>query len=291
MIAIDAMMVCLDLSDIDEKLVAFTRTICERLAVGKVYFVHNVKTSELSEDFRETFGDVDLSKEVEDNIADIVAEHFTGGCDHEILVSEEPNTEVIMAELVKRYKIKLTLLGKRMSDKSTGALGTKLLRILPCSVLVFPETASYKIGKVLTPIDFSDASVHALRLSKNLVDQLGLQLEILHVYRLPSQYFPLISEEKAERKAEELVKERFKDLQKRHKEIAGVPYTLVRAANKSIAERIIIHLNKGKHDLLVLGLKGHNPIPSLSLGSVPTEIYNTDINIPLWLVYSEEVIK
>ncbi|WP_299823944.1 universal stress protein [uncultured Pontibacter sp.] len=291
MISIEAMMVCLDLSDIDEKLVAFARSICERLEVRKVYFVHNIKLYELGEDFREMLGDVDLSKEVEANIADIVAEQFTGACDHEILVSEEPNTEVILADLVKRYKVKLTLLGKKMSDKSTGSLGTKLLRILPCSVLVFPETASFNIQKVLVPIDFSDTSVHALRLSKSLSDQLGLQLEIMHVYRLPTQFFPLISEEKAVKKAEEVVRGKFADLQKRHQEIADVPYTLVRAANKSIAERIALQLEKGRHNLLVLGLKGNNPLPSLSLGSVPTEMYNTDINVPLWLVYSEDVIK
>ncbi|GHA61838.1 universal stress protein [Pontibacter akesuensis] len=291
MIIIDAMMVCLDLSDIDEKLVAFTRSICQRLPVKKVYFVHNIKTSELSEDFRETFGDIDLSKEVEANISDIVAEHFAGGCDHEVLVSEEPNTEVMMADLVKRYDVKLTLLGKRMSNKSTGSLGTKLLRILPCSILVFPETASFNIERVLTPIDFSDASVHALRLSKSLADELRLSLEIMHVYKLPTQYFPLISEEKAIKKAEEVVNGKFKELQKRHTEVAGVPYTLVRAAGKSTAERISLQLRKGKHDLLVLGLKGNNPIPSLSLGSVPTKIYNMDIDTPLWLVYSEEVIK
>ncbi|GAB3812600.1 universal stress protein [Pontibacter rugosus] len=291
MIAIDAMMVCLDLSDIDEKLVAFTRSICQHLPINKVYFVHNIKLTELSEDFKETFGDIDLSKEVEASITDIVAEHFEGGCDHEILVSEEPNTEVIMADLVKRYHIKLTLLGKRMSNKSTGALGTKLLRILPCSVLVFPETATFNIERVLTPIDFSDASVHALRLSKSLSSQLGLNLEIMHVYKLPTQYFPLISEEKAINKAKEVIEGRFKDLQKRHQEIADVPYTLVRAAGKSTAERICLQLRKHKYDLLVMGLKGNNPLPSLSLGSVPTELYNMDIDIPLWLVYSEAVIK
>ncbi|MHA6248459.1 universal stress protein [Pontibacter sp. CAU 1760] len=291
MIAIDAMMVCLDLSDIDEKLVAFTRSICERLTVRKVYFVHNVRTSELSDDFRDFFGDVDLVSEIEGNISDIVAEGFGNAAEYEILVSEEPNTEVIMAELVKRYKIKLTLLGKRMSDKSTGALGRKLLRILPCSVLVLPETASFNISNVLTPIDFSDTSIHALHLSKSLADQLGLHLEIVHVYKLPTQYFPLISEEKAIKKAEEVVRNRFTEMQKDHKEIADLPYTLVRAAGKSIAERIVLQLRKGKHDLLVLGLKGNNPIPSLSLGSVPTQIYNMEINTPLWLVYSEEVIK
>ncbi|MDO6391904.1 universal stress protein [Pontibacter sp. BT731] len=291
MTPIDAMMVCLDLSDLDEKLVAFSRSVCERLQVRKVYFVHNIRLYELADDFREMIGDLDLSKEVEGNITDIVAEQFGNITDHEILVSEEPNSEVILADIVKRYGIKLTLLGKKISDRGTGALGTKLLRILPCSVLVFPETASFNIRKVLVPIDFSDTSLHALRLSKELSDQLGLELEIMHVYRLPTQFFPLISEEEAVQKALEVVKTRFADLQKRYPEIAGMPYTLVRAANKSIAERIALHLEKGRHDLLVLGLRGTNPLPMLNMGSVPTEVYNSDIDVPLWLVYAEGTIR
>jgi len=288
---IDAMMVCLDLTDLDEKLVAFSRSVCERLQVRKVYFVHNIKLYELAEDFREMLGDLDLGQEVESNIADIVAERFGNIADYEILVSQEPNTEVILADLVRRYRIKLTLLGKTMSGNRTGAQGTKLLRILPCSVLVCPETSSFNPRKILVPIDFSDTSVHALRLSKALSDQLGLELELFHVYRLPSQFFPLISEEEAIRKAVEVVKGKVADLQRRHPEIAGVPYTLVRAANKSIAERIAQHLEKGHHDLLVLGLRGTNALPALSLGSVPAEVYNSDIDVPLWLVYPGEPIR
>ncbi|WP_187262473.1 universal stress protein [Pontibacter beigongshangensis] len=291
MIAIDALMVCLDLSEMDDKLIAFARSICERLPVRKVYFSHNIRMYDLSDDFREWMGDVDLSKEVEDNITEVVAEHFGSVADYEILVSEEPNTEVILADMVKRYQVKLTLLGKKFSEKSTGALGTKLLRILPCSVLVFPEQATHGIHSMLVPIDFSDTSVLALRLSKSLADQLGLHLEILHVYRLPSQYFPLISEEKAVQKAEGNAREKFAELRKRHQEMAEVPYTLVRAAGKSIGERICQHLKKGKHDLLVLGLKGNNPLPSLSLGSVPTELYGSEVTVPMWFVYSEDMIK
>ena len=291
MINLDAMMVCLDLSEIDEKLIAFSRSVCERLQVRKVYFVHNIKLYELADDFREMIGDLDLSQEVEDNIADMVSEQFGNITEYEILISEEPNTEIILADIVKRYNIRLALLGNKTSEKRTGTQGTKLMRILPCSVLVFPESARFNFQKVLVPIDFSDNAVYALRVSKQLSDMLGLQLEIMHVYRLPTQFFPLISEEEAVQKATELVKRKFADLQKRYPDIAGIPYTLVRAANKSIAERIILHLEKGQHDLLVLGLKGLNQLPPLSLGSVPNDLYNSNINVPLWLVYAEVPIR
>ncbi len=291
MIAIDSMMVCLDLSEMDEKLIAFTRSICERLPVKKVYFVHNIKFNELSEEFRELFGDVNLENEIDENVSEMVSELFGNATDYEILISEEPNTEVSLADIVKRYNVNLTVLGKKATEKSTGALGTKLLRILPCSVLVVPEQTNLSINRMLVPIDFSDASLHALHLSTALADQLNLEMESMHVYKLPTQYFPLISEEKAIKKAEEVVKERFVEMQRKHKEVSNVPYAMVRAAGKSIADRICIQLQKGKYDLLVLGLKGNNPLPSLSLGTVPTALYNSDIKVPLWLVYSEDVIR
>lgn len=290
MISIKSMMVCLDLSEVDEKVIAFTQSICQLLEVKKVFFVHNIKINELSEDFRELFGNLDLSEEIEANIEELVQENFMSGTPYEVLVSEEPNTEIILADIVKRYEVDITLIGKKSSAKGTGSLGSKLLRILPCSMLVFPEDASHSIKNVLIPIDFSDSSIHAIRLSKSLSDQLGLTLELLHVYRLPTQYFPLISEKNAVRTAEDYLKDKFKNLRKKHQEIAEVPFHLVRAAGNSIPGRIIKHLNKNKQDLLVLGLKGNKPIPTFSLGSTPVSLYNSDINVPLWLVYSGKMI-
>lgn len=291
MIKINSMLVCLDLSEVDEKLVAFTRAVCSLLEVKKVFFVHNIKIGDLSDDFKDLLGNLDLEKEIEANIEELLQEQFSCPTSYEILVSEDPSTEVILADIVKRYHIELTLIGKKSNQKGTGTLGTKLLRILPCSMLVFPENAHLDIHTVLVPIDFSSSSVHAIRLSKSLTDQLGLHLELLHVYRLPTQYFPLISEDRAIRSAEEHVKEKFRTLKKKYKEVTEVPHHFVRAAGKSIPERIVIHLNKGKHDLIVLGLKGKEPMPSFSLGTVPTALYNMDINVPLWLVYSEDVIR
>lgn len=290
MIYINSMMVCLDLSEVDEKLVAFTSSLCKLLEVRQVIFVHNIKINDLSDDFRELFDNVDLPKEIEANMVDLLQEHFNCSTPYEVLVSEEPNTEVILADIVKQFQVDLTLMGKKRSDKGTGSVGNKLLRILPCSMLVFPEEAHHDIKSMLIPIDFSEASVHAIRLSKSLSDQLGMQMELLHVYKLPTQYFPLISEQNAVSTAEEYLKGKFRTIQKKHKEIEGVPYHLVRAAGYSIPERILKQLNKKKYDLLVVGLKSNKPLPSFSIGGVPSALYNSDISVPLWLVYSEKLI-
>ena len=290
MISINSMMVCLDLSEVDEKIIAFTNTICKLLEVKRVLFVHNIKINELGDDFRELFGNLDLSEEIGANIEERVQENFRCSIAYEVLVNEEPNAEISMAEIVKAHQVDITLIGKKNSAKGTGSLGTKLLRILPCSMLVFPEDASHEIKSVLIPIDFSESSVQAIRLSKSLSDQLGLMLELMHVYRLPTQYFPLISEKNAVLTAEEYLHNRFRNLKKKHTGISEVPYHLVRAAGNSIPERIIQYLNKKKHDLLVLGLKENKTIPNFSLGSTPISLYNSNISVPLWLVHSEKII-
>src|SRR5690606_22227942 len=132
------------------------------LEVKKVLFVHNIKINELGEDFRDLFGNLDLSKEIEANIEEQIQENFRCSTSYKVLVSEEPNTEISLAEIVKAHQVDITLIGKKNSAKSTGNLGTKLLRILPCSMLVFPEEASHEIRSVLIPVDFSESSVQAI---------------------------------------------------------------------------------------------------------------------------------
>ncbi len=115
MISINSMMVCLDLSEVDEKVIAFTNTICKLLEVKKVLFVHNIKINELGEDFRDLFGNLDLSKEIEANIEEQIQENFRCSTGYKVLVSEEPNTEISLAEIVKAHQVEITLIGKKSS--------------------------------------------------------------------------------------------------------------------------------------------------------------------------------
>ena len=280
------MLVCLDLSEMDEVLVKYARFFCEKAGVKKVYFVHNVKTYDLGDDFREWFGDIDLAGEVEKEINSLVKNHFGEAAEYDILVSEEPNTEVILADVVRQYKIQLTMVGRKEQLKGSGVLGTKLLRILPCSVLVVPELAAHKITKILVALDFSKGSLKSLEHGRHLTEQLGVPAEVLHTYQLPSQYFPMVNETEAVKKAEKHVWDKISELKKKHPALDKMNFFIVRAAGKSVAERIESHLARHGNDFLILGRKGSNPLPTLNLGSVPSELYASANRIPLLMVYS-----
>jgi nucleotide-binding universal stress UspA family protein len=286
MYAVNQMLVCLDLSEMDEILVKYARFFCETAGVKKVYFVHNVKTYDLGDDFREWFGDIDLAGEVEKEIGALVRKHFGDVAEYDILVSEEPNTEVILADVVRQYKIQLTMVGRKEQLKGSGILGTKLLRILPCSVLVVPELAPHKITKILVALDFSKSSQKALEHGRHLTEQLGVAADVLHTYQLPSQYFPMVNEKEAVKKAEKHVWEKISELKKKNPALEAMNFSIVRAAGKSVAERLENHLARNGNDLLILGRRGSNPLPTLKLGSVPTELYGSAIRVPLFLVYS-----
>ncbi|MFO7978515.1 MAG: hypothetical protein R6U64_07630, partial [Bacteroidales bacterium] len=93
--SIKSMLVCLDLTEMDEILIAYASFYCKKVPVEKVYFVHNIKIYALGEDFMKEYGNVDLATEVEKEIDNLVKKHFDDIVPHEVLVSEDPNTEVI----------------------------------------------------------------------------------------------------------------------------------------------------------------------------------------------------
>ena len=61
-------LVALDLTDIDVKLIEYTSVIAEKLGVEKVYFLHNIKKFELAELFKEQLEKINIENIIEDNI-------------------------------------------------------------------------------------------------------------------------------------------------------------------------------------------------------------------------------
>ncbi len=284
--SIKSMLVCLDLTEMDEILITYARFYCQKVPVEKVYFVHNIKIYALGEDFMEEYGNVDLATEVEKEIDNLVAKHFDDIAPHEVLVSEDPNTEVILSDVVHQYKIPLTMVGRKNQLEGSGALGIKLMKILPSNVLVVPEEATHAISRILVPIDFSKGSNKALKTGFALARHWEVPAEALHVYRLTSQYFPMVSEAEAVKRTENHIRKKFEEFKKKHPEYSPMKFSYKRAAGLSIAGRIQDYLHHHNNDFVVLGHRGSNPLHVLKLGTVPAELYTLDLPVPVLMVYS-----
>lgn len=73
--------------------------------------------------------------------------------------------EVQISELVVAEDIDLVVLGRRAAvgeRAGWGSSGAKLLRLIPCSVLIIPQGSTVHLDRVVVGLDFSNAAIHAI---------------------------------------------------------------------------------------------------------------------------------
>jgi nucleotide-binding universal stress UspA family protein len=141
-----------------------------------------------------------------------------------------------------------------------------------------------QIKKILSPVDFSETSEHALRYSIDLASRLGSEVEVLHVYQLPTYALPdgaiLARPDFVASLTDELQKQ-LDELLRRYsghgvelkgRIVEGMPYAEV----NRIAEE------EGA-DMVVMGTHGRTGVKHLLLGSVAERVVRTS-KIPVLTV-------
>lgn len=158
-----------------------------------------------------------------------------------------------------------------------GSVTEKVLRKATCPVLTVPpavETAAkvpYK--RLLCPVDFSESSLNALRHALSLAEEGDATLTILHVFdwprdgdllvqRFDTPEFRRVVEEDARERLDRLVPDEARQWCKPSTTIAyGKPY-------REILDLAV----KEETDLIVMGVRGRNPVDLTLFGSTTNHV-------------------
>ena len=131
---------------------------------------------------------------------------------------------------------------------------------------------------ILVPIDFSEHSLHALRLAISLARHSGATVTLLHVGVVPHIYStelgmsgatgPLFTE-----MSEQVSREQRHRLEKvAHEELPDeIPHALV-IREGFPPEEVIAQVGHGSHDLVVMGTHGRTGLGRVLLGSVAERV-------------------
>lgn len=284
MSAVNKILVGLDLSSIDIKLIQYSAYFAEIMEVKKVYFVHNIKKYEISEMLEKEIEDVDLEKVISEEIQEIVEQNFSSEIDWEVLISDDPYTESLMSYVVNKYDIDLLVLGNKNNDEGSGILGFKLLRILKCQFLWIPENTKIQIDKIWIGTDFSNASKKCFSFSKVLQNKKNIEAEAVHVYSLPIHFSPYLNDSKIEPKVEKYVDKKFDQFFNKLNYKGAIKYRKISGREANIASKIKKEAYKNDVDLLMVADKGSNTFSTLTLGSVTEDLFNRELKIPLLVV-------
>ncbi|MFN4762812.1 universal stress protein [Gillisia sp. Q332] len=284
MTEIKNILVALDLSEIDSTLIEYASFIAETLQVKKVYFVHNIKKYEISELFDEQLKDLNLDEIIGDELNDKVEEKFTSSAKWEVLISEDPYSESLINYIVNKYDIQLALIGNKNKINGTGVVSGKLLRMLKCSLLSIPKDAKPVITNIWAGTDFSSASKKVFEVAENLQRNTGAKVKAVHVYNVPVQFSPYIPKENLDLKIENHLKEKCDKFIKKIGYKSDLSTEIIPGRESGVAEKLRIKAETSKVDLIIVGDKGHNVFSSLLVGSVTEELFNQDMDVPLWIV-------
>jgi nucleotide-binding universal stress UspA family protein len=284
MTEIKNILVALDLSDIDNTLIEYASFIAESLQVEKVYFVHNIKKYEISELFEEQLKDLNLDEIIGDELNEKVAEKFTSSVAWEVLISEDPYSESLINYIVDKYAIQLALIGNKNKFRGTGVVSGKLLRLLKCDILSIPKDTAPVISSIWAGTDFSNASKKVFKVAENLQKTTTAKVKAMHIYNVPVQFSPYIPKEHLDSKIENHLKEKYEKFIKKIAFDGALTSEIILGRDIGIAEKLISKAEVSGVDLILVGDKGRNTFSSLLVGSVTEELFNQDMEVPLWIV-------
>ncbi len=283
MTEIKNILVALDLSGIDTTLIEYASFIAETLKVEKVYFVHNIKKYEISELFEEQLRDINLDEIIGDELNEKVEEKFTSSVEWEVLISEDPYSESLINYIVNKYKIQLALIGNKNGLKGSGAVSGKLLRLLKCNILSIPKNAKPAISNIWAGTDFSNASKKVFEVAKSIQKATDAKVKAVHVYSVPIQFSPYIPKEHLDLKIENHLKEKYNKFIKKIGYKGELSSEIIPGRENGVANKLSYKAEIAKADLLIVGDKGGNTFSSLIVGSVTEELFNQDLELPLWI--------
>lgn len=277
-------LVALDLSAIDEKLITYASFISDRLNANNVFFVHNIKKYEISELFEEELKDVNLDEVIGDELNEKVKEHFSASANWEVLISEDPYSESLLKYIVEKYSIDLAIVGNKKHEKGTGVVSSKLLRLLRCDLLAVPAAAQEKIEVIWAGSDFSQDSRKVFQVTKELQEGHKTLLKVVHVYSVPVQFSPYVSPESIGPKVEKHVKEKFDKFLKKLNYSEAIEPLIFMGRESGAAQKILANLRHSEVDLLIVSDKGGNTFSPFAVGTVTEELFNANLDVPLWVV-------
>lgn len=294
MYQLNKLLVCLDLTDMDDMLIKYSSFLAHLLGSEKVIFMHTIQSQHIAEELMEYFPDMEepLEDLIKKELNEKVKANFdkSAEVEQEIKVVEGSPTDMVLKE-ADNQDVDLAVLGKKTGFKGQGILTDKIVRLVHCSVLILPETSRPSMDQVLVPVDFSKYSQMALKQANELAKKSDASITCQNVYSIPTHYFPYISSSKNLDKPmlDHAKKEYKKFLRKAGREVPkNIPCEYTKDEGQDPAQKIYDFAVKNQIDLIVIGSKGVTDTASYLIGSTAEKLTSHDKHIPILIFKDKE---
>jgi nucleotide-binding universal stress UspA family protein len=220
-----------------------------------------------------------------EELAKFVADARTRGItvSHAFTELGVPSSTIV--EVARRQKYELVVMGTNgrtgLAHALVGSVAERVVRRAPCPVVTVREPAAERapsIKRVLAPVDYSEGSRRALDWAARLARSFGAELDVVHVWDRPS-YVPgdtvVHGPGDTRRSLGELIRQnaeaQMKDFLASFSASHGEgtrEFPAHRLLSGEPASTLIRELEKGEHDLVIVGTHGRTGFKHFLLGSV-----------------------
>lgn len=281
-------LVGLDLSEMDTFLLEFISEISNLFSIHKASFIHVIPEGEIPDEIEQLFPDLDepLEKVVENDISSSLEESFkpSGEIKHEIIIKRGDRSDTIVG-FSRKNNIDLIILGLKQELSGTGVAIDRVAAFAGCSTLFVPEYSRTSFKQLLAIINFNKISQQLLEDARDIARLSGGEVQALHVYGLPVNYFPGSPTDKLRKKMGEECRKKFDKIIRK---IDGDSMTLncefLLDDQNDKASVISKYIRKINIDLLILGLKDRSDSSFFYIHTITEKLRNQRLNLPLWIV-------
>ncbi len=293
------LLVPLSLADKGELSIRYAGLISQLANSERVTFVHVISSlDDIPKELKSEFPNIlhssgELAKK---RMEELVSKYFPA--DHKSTIEYkilEGSPLIELLRMTKETDTDLVIMVRRFEPTESGVLPQKVIRRVPCSVLLLPEGAKVSFSNILVPTDFSENSIDAMDVavafaSRNKIDE----IHCLHAYNVPIGYY------KTGKSFEQ-----FAEIMKGHaeknynsflqtevcqtgsvcliKDLKGIKVTPIFMLEKKPAKAIETVIKDHNIDLLVIGARGRHAGAGILLGSV-TEHQIRTTTVPILAV-------
>lgn len=278
-------LVGLDLTEMDKIVIEYISFLTNVLEIDQVYFIHNIKQLDVMDILEEYIKEDSLEEIIDKELNQTIKTHYKSDTPFELLVSEDNYTESLITYISTKYEINWVMLGLKNEMQGTGGLSQKLVRMLTCSLLLIPENALKSIDKILIPTDFSAPATRTFQVANAVAQSFKSSIDVLHVFNIPSFFFPYIDNKKAIDKTSENSQERYSQFIKKNKvNTENMSFSSIYQGESSVVDIIVDTISKKNINMVILSARGANKITSLFVGSTTQGLILKNLTVPLFII-------
>lgn len=292
---IKQVLVALDLSEIDDQLLRYSKLFSNILDLERIRFVHvipNYFSQEGSEIFLAGEGPISVAihEKVKTLIQKKVNQQFSNhGKEIELVVDILEGTPYNqIEELTNNQQIDLLITGRKKKSEGSGITARRVAQRASCHVLFVPENANQSPSKILVPIDFSENAAQALKAAlsfKKIIP--GLEVTAVNIiemlpldYHLDFNQDPILKETFLVRS-----QKAYASFIEQH-EISEQELNIffLENQNYNVARQLHDYAIDKDFDLVLMGAKGHSISEKFLYGSVTERLVDFSNDIPVFIV-------